>query len=145
MRIDRRSATLLTAAALALSGVATAQELDAASQEALLKTMQLLVSPSQRGVAIEESDKAKEADDVARAVAGTAENTQRLYELAARILENVVTQANGDPEAMFKILEKAQKDPAAFARTFQPDQTRLLQELGREIEASAPARARPGR
>ncbi|NBY21120.1 hypothetical protein EBQ74_12995 [bacterium] len=62
------------------------------------------------------------------------EYSEEIYQLAAQIMENLVREAQGDPDKMMKILEKAQQNPSAFADTFSEEQKRKLKELGKKIE-----------
>lgn len=112
------------------------KKMDAASQEALRQTIQLLNSPVQRGEVIGKDPKAKSADDQVQSLMGTPENTAKLYELAGKIMENLATQAEGDPQKMMEILEKAQRDPASFAASFTPEQQKMLQDLAKQVETS---------
>lgn len=111
-----------------------AETFDKSTQEALDGTMELLRSPGKRDDAIKGDAKAKAADAQVKALAGDPATTQKLYELSALIMENLVKQANGDPEKMMKILEAAQKDPSAFANTWSPEQRQMLKDLGQQIE-----------
>lgn len=110
------------------------KKLDAASQEALRQTIQLLNSPVQRGEVIQKDSKAKAADDQVQSLMGTPENTAKLYELAGKIMENLANQAEGDPQKMMEILEKAQRDPSSFASSFTPEQQKMLQDLAKQVE-----------
>lgn len=110
--------------------------LDSASQEALQQTLQVLMSPGERGKVISGSPDAKQADQQVRDLMGSPENAQRLYELAGKIMETLALQAEGDPEKMAAILENAKRDPASFANTFTPEQKRMLKDLSTLVEKS---------
>lgn len=126
---------MLVVGLVTVSGArAQEKQLDAASQEALRQTIQLLNSPAQRDTVINKDPNAKKADDRVQSLMGTPENTAKLYELAGKIMENLANQAAGDPEKMMEILEKAQRDPASFAASFTPEQQKMLQELAKQVE-----------
>jgi hypothetical protein len=111
-----------------------AEQLDQYSQEALTKTMDLLRSNEQRQEEINKSDKAKAVDAQVKALAGTPQNTQKIYELSAEIMKNLVESTKGDTDKMMQIIQQAEKNPSAFADTFTPEQKRMLNELAKEIE-----------
>jgi uncharacterized alpha-E superfamily protein len=104
--------------------------------KALDETLSILVSPEQRKQILDKDPKAKEADDFALQVGGNAANQQKIYELAAKVMADLAKSGNSDPDKMMQILEKANKNPEAFANTFSPEQKKMLQELAAEIEKS---------
>lgn len=120
-----------------------AEKLDKNAQEALEQTMGMLRSSQKREEEIKKDPKAKAANAEVESLTGSAENTQKLYELSALIMENLTKQAGGDPDKMVKILEQAQKDPAGFANSFTPEQQKLLKQLGKDIEKTKAAKSVP--
>jgi len=102
--------------------------------KALQEVMNMLVSPAQRQKLIDDDKKAKEADDFALQVGGNEANRQKIYEIAAKMMQNLTEKSSGDPEQMKKILEEANKDPEGFAKTFTPEQKQMLQDLAKEVE-----------
>jgi hypothetical protein len=126
---------------ISLSG--RAGDLDKSSEEALAKTMEVLRSPTERGVEIKGSKRAQDADLQVKAVGGNAQNTEKIYELAAQVMENLVKEGAGDPDKMMQILDQAQKDPSAFANRFTPAQKKLLKELAADIEKSKGVKSVP--
>lgn len=108
--------------------------LDKASTDALNQTMDVLRSASERGAEISKSPQARAADSQVKALAGTPQNTERIYELAAQVMQNLAQEGGGDPEKMMKILEEAQKNPTSFANRFTPEQKKLLKEIATDIE-----------
>ncbi len=119
---------------LLLTLTARAEKLDKNAQEALEQTMGLLRSSQERNEEIKKDPKAKAVNAQVESLAGNAANTQKLYELSALIMQNLAEQSGGDPDKMVKILEQAQKDPAGFAKSFTPEQKKLLQQLAGDIE-----------
>jgi hypothetical protein len=93
------------------------------------ETRKLLVSPDARGKNTDQDPKAKKADDYAKSVAGSKENSQALYELSAEIFSRLEKQANGDPEKLQKLMIEAARNPAAFGETFTPEERKKLKEV----------------
>jgi hypothetical protein len=113
-------------------------ELDAASKEALEKTNALLKDKKQRDEYNKTSPKAQAADAFANQVGGSAQGTQNIYELSAKVFEKLVKKYNGDPEKMKQVLEQAQKDPAGFANSeFTSEELKALRELSSQLPAAA--------
>jgi hypothetical protein len=119
--------------------LAYAEPLDKASEEALGQTMDLLRTPDKRNDEIKKDPKAKAADAQVKSLTGNEANTEKLYELAAQVMQNLVQQSGGDTDKMMKIIEQAEKDPAGFAKTWTPEQQKLLKQLGQDIEKSKAA------
>ena len=107
---------------------------DQAVQEALGLTQKALSDPAQRSKIIQSSPAAKQTNKGVEALMGNAENTQKLYEMAADVMQTLVKLSDGDPDKMMKILEKAQKDPESFAKTFTKKQLSMLRELAKKVE-----------
>lgn len=122
---------------------ARAEKLDKNAQEALEQTMGLLRSSQKRTEEINKDPKAKAANAQVESLTGNAANTQKLYELAALIMQNLAQQSAGDPDKMVKILEQAQKDPTGFAKSFTPEQKKLLQQLAGDIEKTKASKPVP--
>lgn len=108
--------------------------------KALDETLSILISPDQRKQILDKDPKAKEADDFALQVGGNAANQQKIYELAAKVMADLAKNGNWNPDKMMEILDKANKDPESFAKTFSPEQKKMLQDLAAEIEKAKPAK-----
>jgi hypothetical protein len=123
-------ALALLAATLAGGGVARAQTLEPASQEALGAVLRMLQEPGFRAGAIAGSPDAATADRQLRALArNDPALTQELYDLAAQIFEDLTRGAGGDANAMAQALTRAQSDPAAFAALLSPRTLERLRAL----------------
>jgi len=94
----------------------------AEESKALDETLSILTSPEKRKLILDNDPKAKEADDFALQVGSNAANQQKIYELAAKVMTDLAKNGKWDPDKMMQILEKANKDPEAFANTFSPEQ-----------------------
>jgi len=112
--------------------VALADNLNQEQKNALKEVMNQLTNPSARMEQLKNDKKAQDSDKVVKELGG--EYSEEIYQLAAQIMENLVREAQGDPDKMMKILEKAQQNPSAFADTFSEEQKRKLKELGKKIE-----------
>lgn len=116
---------------------AQAQALDSASQEALQKTNDLLKDKKQREEFIKTDSQAQKANQYANEVAGSPENTQKVYDLSAQIFERLVKKYNGDVDKIKTVIEKAQKDPKGFAESeFNEGDLKALKELSRQLSGA---------
>lgn len=113
---------------------ALADGLDSNQKVALEQTLELLRTPEKRNAFIAKDSNAKAADQNLKGIAGTEQNTQKLYELAALLMTSLVEKSQGDPEKMIELLEKAQRDPASFAATFNDQQKAMLKEVATSVE-----------
>ncbi len=103
-------------------------------EKALTGAMEELTDPTKRQENLKKDKKAAESDELVQEVGG--EFSEEIYQLAAKVMETVASDAKGDPDKMEKILNKAAKDPASFAKTFSTDQKKILKQLGEKIERS---------
>ena len=110
------------------------ETLTAEQQKALNGAIEELTNPEKRSAAIKNSPKAIQSDQMVKQVGG--EHSEEIYQLAAKVMESLAAQAEGDPDKMDKILEKAQKDPEAFAKTFSPEQRKMLNDISKKVEQS---------
>lgn len=112
---------------------------DAASQEALVKTQAMLRDPDARAKAVNESPQAAFVDHHAQSLGGNAENTNAMYDLSADVLGSLVQQTGGDAAKMKELLDQAKNDPKGFAEKLTPEQSAKLQDISRRIPASVNA------
>jgi len=121
----------LTLLAFTLAGgVAGAQTLDPASQEALDVVLRLLQDPAPRGGAIASSPDGAAADRQLRGLAGNDPALmQQIYDLAGAIFEELARGSGGDANAMTQALTRGQSDPAAFASMLSPRTLERLRAL----------------
>ncbi len=122
----------ILASVFGLSLMLMAETLTPAQEKALAGAIEELTHPAKRAEALKKSPKAAESDKFVKEVGG--EYSEDLYQLAGKLMENLTREGHGDPDQMDQILEKARKDPEGFAKTFTPEQKRLLKELGQKIE-----------
>jgi hypothetical protein len=110
-----------------------AETLDPAAADALQKTQALLLDPQARKNIMLNDPKAASMDAQVKSLAGSDQNTQAIYALAASILGNLANSASGDPEKMMELIQKAQKDPAAFAKGLTKEQKDDLSSIASKI------------
>jgi hypothetical protein len=124
--------SMILALVLSFPRPTLAESLSPEQQQALTGAIQQLTDPDQRSKVLKADKKAAASDQVVKEVGG--EFSEEIYQLAGKVMESLVQQTHGDPQKMEEILEKAKKDPASFAKTFNSDQLKTLQELGKKIE-----------
>lgn len=105
-------------------------------EQALRLTQEMLKNPEARQNQINKSSQGKAADAKVKEVAGSPENEQAMYELAASVFASVSDQAGGDPEKMQKILDEALRNPESFANQWSPEQIKKLEEISAKSEKS---------
>ncbi len=109
--------------------------LDTASEEALRKTQQLLTTPGQREQVIGGYARAKQADAQVDALTGSnAVMKEQIYRAASGAMGDITNANGGDPDAMAKMLEKAQKDPEGFLNSLSPETQDQVRSIARDLE-----------
>jgi hypothetical protein len=123
----------LLAAATLLVGLAAvpaqSQSLDPTSQEALDKTLRMLLDPAARSGEVSRSTQGAAVDQQVRALAGSEALTQEVYALAGQVLSELVQSTGGDTQKMLQALDRAKSDPAGFAALLSPATQQQLREL----------------
>jgi len=104
-----------------------------ADEKALQNTQDMLRDQQGRAAEIQRSERARQVDQGVRNLAGSQQNTDDIYGLAADVFANITKEAGGDPEKMQKLLNEAQKNPAAFAEKWTPEQKAKLKDIGTKI------------
>jgi hypothetical protein len=113
-----------------------AHALDKESQEALDKTKRLLTNPNERKEAIKNDEQAKAAHGKVEALGGTSQQTEKVYDISAQVMDKMVKDANGDPAKMQEMMANAQKNPEAFLKSLPAEQRQAIERLAKELEAS---------
>lgn len=112
--------------------------LDSSSSKALSQTQNLLTDPSARAKAIKGDGQAESADSyVNNLTGGNAQTNNDVYDLASEVFANVVKDAHGDPKKMQAEMEEFQRDPAAFAAKWTPEERAKLKALSLKMPATA--------
>ena len=88
--------------ALAAAGEVAAQSLDPTSQDALNKTLQILLDPGARNAGLAKDPQGAAIDQQVRALAGSDTLTQEFYALAGQILTELAQNTGGDAQKMLR-------------------------------------------
>ena len=96
--------------------------------QAMAQVQHILINHEAFEQASKQSPEArKAAQDLNQVVAGG--NSAEIRALAAAIFENLVRDAQGDPELMMKKIQQAQQNPKAFASSWTPEQRKRLSDI----------------
>lgn len=115
---------------------ASAEELKKVDAEALDKTVEMLNNRQQREEYANQSEQSKKADKMAKDLFG-AQGADKAYAAAAEILKTMVQQTNGDPAAMQKMMNDAQKNPEAFMKSLSSEHQNMIRKLAEDVEATS--------
>ena len=112
------------------------EELDKYSAEALSKTKALLQNQAQREDFVQNNPDAQGIDaKIDKLVGDNPEDKQKLYRLAASIMEKMTNESGGDSQKMLEKLMESQGDPKKFYDTFGAEHKEALRQLGESIES----------
>jgi hypothetical protein len=114
---------------LAAVGEAVAQALDPSSQDALNKTLQILLDPGARSAEIAKNSAGTAMDQQVRAIAGSDALTQEFYAVAGQVLTELAQNTGGDAQKMLQAVERAKTDPSGFAAMLSPATQQRLRDL----------------
>jgi hypothetical protein len=115
--------------ALAAAGPAAAQALDPSAQDALNKTLQILLDPNARAGELAKNSQGTAVDQQVRALAGSDALSEEFYAVAGQILTELVQSTGGDAQKMLQAVERAKTDPAGFAAMLSPATQQRLRDL----------------
>lgn len=119
-------------------GVAALAQLDSADQEALQKTQELLRNKTERSKAIQTSESSQKVDKHVDSLFGDSSAAKEgIYDLAADIFADLVKQSGGDADKMQQLIQEYQRDPAAFAAKWSPEQKAKLKGLSEKVKVPA--------
>jgi hypothetical protein len=71
-----------------------------------------------------------------RALTGSPELTQELFNVASQVLGELLQSTGGDMNKLFDVLLRAQSDPSAFAATLSPETRERLKDLSSRFPAA---------
>ena len=131
------SRTLLVAVALvtlAIHAPVQAQPADPGSA-ALAEMLKSLTAPGGKGGPLGTGAGSGDIDQQVRALTGSPELTQEIYNLAAQVLGELLQSTGGDTNKLFDVIARAQSDPGAFAATLSPQTRERLKSLSDRIAA----------
>ena len=112
---------------------ASAQK-DPALEQGKAETQQLLRDPKRVEKEGLLTPEAKAAHEQAKSLAGSDENFQEMYSVAAEVFGTLCDQTNCDAQKMSEILSDLSKNPRSFKSKVTPEQWRRIEELSKKIE-----------
>jgi hypothetical protein len=127
----------ISAASPTLAGEPVKQPLDAASQQGVHDTQQMLTDPTERKKVLERDSRAGAVDAQARKVVGD-ENMADVYALAADLMGSLANETGGDPVKLMELMERAEKNPEILRDKLTPEQMAKLRAIAGRIPAAAP-------
>lgn len=119
---------------LALGRNSHGERLSAEQQKALSTVMEQLTNPEKRQEILKDDPKAAQADQFLKEVGGAY--SEDIYKLAAQVMQTLALEANGDPNKMEQLLERAKKNPSSFANSFTPEQKDSLKKIAEKLQKS---------
>jgi hypothetical protein len=111
-----------------------AQQADPGSA-ALAEMLKSLTGPGGKAGPLGAGAGSGDIDQQVRALTGSPQLTQEVYNLAAQVLGEVLQSTGGDMSKLFDLLARAQSDPSAFVATLSPETRDRLKELSDRIAA----------
>ncbi|WP_413560784.1 hypothetical protein [Bdellovibrio sp. HCB209] len=104
---------------------------------AIEKTQKDIRNTTTRAEMIKSSPEAAKAAEKVKALSGGSANEAEMYDLAADVLTNMKGMSQ---EQILEMMQKAQKDPEAFVKTWSPEQRKKLEKISDRIPASKNAK-----
>lgn len=132
---------VITSLVLAFPCFGEGDELDANVLKALSDTQKVLENPVLRNETIKRDKAARGTNQQVEAITGSPENTQALYLLSSEVMADLVKMTKGDPNELAKLLDKANRDPAAFANQLSPEIRAKINALSKKIPDPSRGRA----
>ena len=129
--------TLLVAVAfvtLAIHSPLQAQQADAGSA-ALAEMLKSLTVPGGKAGPLGAATGSGDIDQQVRALTGSPELTQELFNVASQVLGELLQSTGGDMYKLFDVLARAQSDPSAFVAGLSPQTQDRLKDLSDRIAA----------
>jgi hypothetical protein len=131
------SRTLLVAVAfvtLAIHAPLEAQQADTGSA-ALAEMLKSLTVPGGKAGPLGAGTGSGDIDQQVRALTGSPELTQELFNLASQVLGELLQGTGGDMNKLFDVLTRAQSDPSAFVARLSPQTQDRLKDLSERLAA----------
>jgi hypothetical protein len=118
---------------ISLGAPSPAFSLDAASQEALKNTKELLRNQNLRNESMKNDPKARELDANLNKYFGG--DTEKLYDMSADLMDRLVNESGGDSIKMQELVQGYAKNPAALLKSLTPSQQSQIRGIASEIES----------
>ena len=131
---------------LVMSHFAAHGDLDQYQKQGMGDTQRMLRTPTEREAAIKGNKIATDVDQKVGSLAGSKENKEQIYDLAAQVLEKIAAEAKGDPEKMQRLLLESQSNPKGFYdKYFSEEQKNKVRSIANDIEKKGKATSVPPR
>ncbi len=127
---------ILLAVLFTFSGLVSRAELDKYNKEALSKTQDFLKNKSERDVFIKNAPESQKHMDQMDVMGMNGDQKNQMFNISADVMGQITKDQNGDPDAMKKLLEKAQQNPEEFYKSLSPESRNMIKNLGGQIENS---------
>lgn len=101
--------------------------------KALTQVQTMLTTPSLRNNEINKSNDGREAARKLESLGGSVEVNEQIYALAAEIFTKLIHDTGGNVDKLKQIVSDAQKNPAAFAATWNSQQKEKLKGIAGQI------------
>jgi hypothetical protein len=131
--MDRFKILVFLACSLSFASFARADDLDAASIEALAKTQQLMQTPDLRDKEIKTNPNAAIVDAQVSSLTGNGANKESLYRLSSGIFEDMVKSTHGDAAEMQSLILKAKDDPQGFYDSLSEENKKAIRDLSGKV------------
>jgi hypothetical protein len=116
-------------------------ELDKYDQEALKKTQDFLKNKSERDAFIKKSPDAQPYAQKMNDMGMNESQKNKTFNISADVFAELVKENNGDAAAVQKMLLNAQQNPEAFYNSLSPENKKMIESLGSEMEAMMSSKA----
>jgi hypothetical protein len=116
-------------------------ELDKYNQEALKKTQDFLKNKSEREAFINKSPDAQPYAQKMNDMGMNESQKNKTFNISADVFAELVKENNGDAAAVQKMLLNAQQNPEAFYNSLSPENKKMIESLGSEMEAMMSSKA----
>lgn len=108
---------------------------EGADKESVKKAQEVLKDPKQVKEITNKDAKAKKADDFVKNIAGSEENAQEVYNIAAELMPVLLEMNNNDPEKAVQSLQDYAKNPKAFLDKLPETSRKKIKALAEKIES----------
>lgn len=132
---------LMVITSLTLFSFSSHAELDKFDQEALKKTQDFLKNKSERDAFIKKSPDAQPHVQKMNEMGMNESQKNKTFNISADVFGELVKENNGDAAAVQKMLLNAQQNPEAFYNSLSPENKKMIESLGAEMEAGMGAKA----
>jgi organic radical activating enzyme len=117
--------------------ISHADQLDPAIVKALGEAQKMLTDPNSRAAISSKDPAAAASVENLESVAGTKQNADQMFQFAAEILSQLVTQTGGDPNKLTALIEKLKTNPQALESMLTASQKAKLKALASQIRQPA--------